>query len=85
MVLFNRLVLRHSVLDINWTNPRLGYGCGTSSDETCSTGGTASGMRGGLSSPRRRLSGTWESEASQRLLKEHQRCRLLMNHIPGGE
>jgi hypothetical protein len=27
------------------------------------TGGAASGMRGGLSLPRRRLSGTWEPEA----------------------
>jgi hypothetical protein len=32
-------------------------------------GGVASGMRGGLSLPRRRLSGTWEPETSMRTEK----------------
>ena len=33
------------------------------------TGGVASGMRGGLSLPRRRLSGTWEPETPMRTEK----------------
>src|SRR6266403_655028 len=36
--------------------------CGISSDETCLRAERQSGMRGGLSLPKRRLSGTWEPE-----------------------
>jgi hypothetical protein len=36
--------------------------CGTKLRRNLSTGGAASGVRGGLSLPRRRLSGTWEPE-----------------------
>src|SRR6266851_4034048 len=42
---------------------------GPSSDETWFTGGAASGMRGGLSLPKRRLSGTWEPETPMRTEK----------------
>src|SRR5271169_2443544 len=42
---------------------------GPGSDETCFTGGAASGMRCGLSLPRRRLSGTWEPETPMRTEK----------------
>src|SRR5260370_40676505 len=36
--------------------------CGTKRRRNLFSGGGASGMRGGLSLPRRRLSGTWEPE-----------------------
>jgi hypothetical protein len=39
--------------------------CGISSDENLLTSGAASGMRGGLSLPMRRSSGTWESETAR--------------------
>jgi hypothetical protein len=40
--------------------------CGTKLRRNLFTGGVASGMRGGLSLPRRRLSGTWEPETPNR-------------------
>src|SRR5229473_2432682 len=46
------------------SKPRLDDGCGTKLRRNLITGGAASGMRGGLSLPRRRLSGTWEPESS---------------------
>jgi hypothetical protein len=43
--------------------------CGTKLRRNLFTGGAASGMRGGLSLPRRRLSGTWEPETPMRTEK----------------
>src|SRR5271155_625721 len=44
------------------SKPRGSRYCGTKLRRNLVTGGAASGMRGGLSLPRRRLSGTWEPE-----------------------
>ncbi len=43
--------------------------CGTKLRRNLITGGVASGMRGGLSLPMRRLSGTWEPETPMRTEK----------------
>src|SRR5258708_10341910 len=43
--------------------------CGTKLRGNVVTGGVASGMRGGLSLPKRRLSGTWEPETRMRTEK----------------
>jgi hypothetical protein len=45
-----------------WPKPRLGHYCGTELRRNLLTGGVASGMTGGLSLFKRRLSGTWEPE-----------------------
>src|SRR2546425_8422232 len=45
-----------------------GY-CGIKLRRNLFTGGVASGMRGGLSLPKRRLSGTWEPETPMRTEK----------------
>src|SRR5258706_7731661 len=44
------------------SKPRGNRYCGTKLRRNLITGGAASGMRGGLSLPKRRLSGTWEPE-----------------------
>jgi len=46
------------------SKPRPGRYCGTELRRNLFTGGVASGMRGGLSLSKRRLSGTWEPETS---------------------
>src|ERR1700730_1040650 len=62
--------------------------CGISSDENLLTGGAASGMRGGLSLPMRRLSGTWESETAMQTEKLQVeatvRARVRMRSLRGG-
>jgi hypothetical protein len=50
--------------------------CGTKIRRNLFTGGVASGMRGGLSLPKRRLSGTWELETPMRTEKSTDRRSL---------
>jgi hypothetical protein len=47
--------------------------CGTKLRRNLFTGGAASGMRGGLSLPKRRLNGTWEPETP--MLTESHKCK----------
>ena len=49
--------------------PRGDCYCGIKLRRNLFTGGVASGMRGGLSLPKRRLSGTWEPETPMRTEK----------------
>src|SRR6267154_2954314 len=51
------------------SKPRGSRYCGTKLRRNLFTGGAASGMRGGLSLPKRRLSGTWEPETSMQTEK----------------
>ena len=47
--------------------------CGIKLRRNLFTGGAASGVRGGLSLPRRRLNGTWEPETA--MLTEKPKCK----------